>query len=70
LDQKPEARAIVRAIISLAGALHIDIVAEGIETAKQLLIIQAEGCREVQGFFFSRPQPASAVGEIISQCDS
>lgn len=69
LAQKPEARAIVRAIISLASALNICVVAEGVETAEQLQIVQAEGCHEVQGFFFSRPQPAAEVGRIIGQCN-
>jgi diguanylate cyclase (GGDEF)-like protein len=69
LAQKPEARAIVRAIISLASALNMSVVAEGVETAEQLRIVQTEGCDEVQGFFFSHPQPAAAIREIISRCN-
>jgi diguanylate cyclase (GGDEF)-like protein len=69
LAQKPNAREILRAIINLAKALKIKVVAEGVETADQLQIIQDEGCNDVQGFFFSRPQPASVVGKIISQCN-
>jgi len=69
LAQKPEARAIVRAIVSLASALNMSVVAEGVETAEQLQIVQAEGCDEVQGYFFSHPQPAAAIMEIITQCN-
>jgi diguanylate cyclase (GGDEF)-like protein len=69
LATKSEARAIVRAITSLARALNISVVAEGVETAEQLKIVQAEGCTEIQGYFFSRPRPAAEIGEIISRCD-
>jgi EAL domain-containing protein (putative c-di-GMP-specific phosphodiesterase class I) len=69
LTHKPEARAIVRAIINLAKALNLSVIAEGVETAEQLRIVQAEGCNDVQGFFFSRPHPAAAVSAIISQCN-
>jgi diguanylate cyclase (GGDEF)-like protein len=69
LTHKPEARAIVRAIIDLANALHLGVIAEGVETAEQLRIVQAEGCNDVQGFYFSRPQPAAAVSAIIAQCN-
>jgi diguanylate cyclase (GGDEF)-like protein len=66
--EKPEARAIVKAIISLANALKIGVVAEGVETAQQLEIVQAEGCHQIQGYFLSRPHPASAVRSVIAQC--
>ncbi len=69
LGKKPEARAIVRAITSLANALNIGVVAEGVETAEQLQIVSAEGCNEVQGYFFSHPRPAAEVTEIILQCN-
>ena len=69
LGKTTEARAIVRAITSLASALNIGVVAEGVETAEQLQIVSAEGCNEVQGYFFSHPRPATEVTEIISQCN-
>jgi diguanylate cyclase (GGDEF)-like protein len=65
-----EARAIVQAITSLARALKINVVAEGVETAEQLRIVQAEGCSEIQGFFFSRPRPATEVSDIIARCNA
>jgi EAL domain-containing protein (putative c-di-GMP-specific phosphodiesterase class I) len=68
LTTKPEARAIVRAITSLARAFHIRVVAEGVETAEQLQILEAEGCTEFQGYFFGRPQPPETILGIISEC--
>jgi diguanylate cyclase (GGDEF)-like protein len=46
---------IVRAILTLAQALELEVVAEGVETAAQLSILQNLGCQAVQGYFFSRP---------------
>lgn len=54
--------AIVRAIVSMAHNLNIQVVAEGVETAEQLAFLQECGCDFVQGYFFSRPvAPAEAV---------
>ena len=62
-DTSPDARAIMRAIISLGTSLGIATLVEGIETEEQLAIVRAEGCREMQGFLFSPPRP---VGEIAA----
>jgi diguanylate cyclase (GGDEF)-like protein len=66
--EKQEARAIVKAIVSLANALNIGVVAEGVETAQQWEIVRAEGCQQVQGYFLSHPHPAVAVRSVIAQC--
>ena len=57
--------AIVRATIGLARELGIDVVAEGVETAAALRLIEAAGCRCVQGYYFSRPVPADVAGELL-----
>ena len=59
--------AIVRAVASLAASLNIATVAEGVETADQLGIARAEGCTEVQGYFFSPPVPAAKARELLAQ---
>ncbi|OAB59674.1 diguanylate phosphodiesterase [Phormidium willei BDU 130791] len=48
---------IVHTIITLAHALGMDAVAEGIETPTQLAIVRAMGCELAQGYLFSRPLP-------------
>jgi len=53
----PNDAAIVRAIITLGHSLDIKVVAEGVETAEQLARMRAEGCDEVQGFYFGKPMP-------------
>jgi EAL domain-containing protein (putative c-di-GMP-specific phosphodiesterase class I) len=56
-----EARSILATIISLAKTLGMSTTAEGIETAEQFDIVKAEGCGEMQGYFFSRSKPASEI---------
>ena len=51
-------RCIVEAIISLARQLHLQTIAEGVETEEQLALLQAVGCDLVQGFVFSKPLSA------------
>jgi diguanylate cyclase (GGDEF)-like protein len=52
---------LVRAIVSVASTLSMDVTAEGIETAEQLAGVRALACQRGQGYFFSRPIEASEV---------
>ena len=52
---EPGDRAIVSAVISMAHSLGLRVLAEGVETEGQLRELAAQGCDEVQGFYFSRP---------------
>ena len=52
-----EARAIIRAIVTLGKTLGIPVLAEGIETEDQLAVLRREECSEGQGYLFGRPQP-------------
>ena len=51
----PDNTAIVEAIIAMAGALDLNVVAEGVESLEQLSFLQQRSCPEAQGYFFSRP---------------
>ncbi|MFA9215648.1 MAG: putative bifunctional diguanylate cyclase/phosphodiesterase [Sphingomonadaceae bacterium] len=53
----PEDQAIVAAIISMAGSLGLNTIAEGVETAEQQAMLRTQGCVEIQGYFYSRPLP-------------
>jgi EAL domain-containing protein (putative c-di-GMP-specific phosphodiesterase class I) len=57
--------AIVQAIIGLAKNLNIGVIAEGVETEEQRRWLAAEGCDEVQGYFFSRPLPVDEFVELL-----
>lgn len=52
-------RALVDAIITMAASLGLHVVAEGIEEVQQLLLLREMGCRYGQGYYFSRPVPAT-----------
>jgi EAL domain-containing protein (putative c-di-GMP-specific phosphodiesterase class I) len=63
----PDDRAIVSAIISMAGSLGMHTIAEGVETTGQLAFLQAQGCEEVQGYLYSRPVPADEFLRLLEQ---
>jgi len=67
LASRNEAMAIVKAVTGLGRSLGIRTIAEGVETREQLALLKAEGCREVQGFLFSTPQPARDVGTMLQK---
>jgi diguanylate cyclase (GGDEF)-like protein len=60
-----EARSILATIVSLATTLGMRTTAEGVETAEQYEIVKAEGCGEMQGYYFSRPRPASEISSFF-----
>ena len=61
VEQSPEAKAIVRAILALGQSLRVPVLAEGVETKTQLDILLSEGCDEAQGYFLGRPAPMALV---------
>jgi EAL domain-containing protein (putative c-di-GMP-specific phosphodiesterase class I) len=63
----PSDAAIVRAIVSLGHSLDLEIVAEGVETVQQTTILRAEGCDEVQGFFFAGPMSAEDLIAFVQE---
>ncbi len=63
---RPECAAVVRAIADLGKRLGVRTVAEGVETREHLRCVIQEGCDEVQGYFFGRPQPAEPDIEKVA----
>jgi diguanylate cyclase (GGDEF)-like protein/PAS domain S-box-containing protein len=55
---------IVKTIIALANSLHLETVAEGVETTEQMDLLKAEGCDVVQGYYFSKPLPAREFANL------
>jgi diguanylate cyclase (GGDEF)-like protein len=66
LGAAPADRAMVSAIVSLATALGIEVVAEGVETPAQLAALQEIGCDLAQGYLFSPPLASSDVIPVVS----
>jgi EAL domain-containing protein (putative c-di-GMP-specific phosphodiesterase class I) len=58
---------IVQAIISLAHSLRLKVIAEGVETPEQLLLLQEMGCDQYQGYHFSPPLPTAAFEAFVRE---
>ena len=61
----PEDEAIVRAIINMAAGLHLQVLAEGVESQEQLKFLKHEECNEAQGFYFCKPLPAKELEQFL-----
>jgi EAL domain-containing protein (putative c-di-GMP-specific phosphodiesterase class I) len=59
--------AIVRSVVELAHALSLDVIAEGVEDEETATRLCELGCEYLQGYYYSRPQPAAEVAEWLAQ---
>ncbi len=57
VKSREEDAPIAAAVVAMARSLHLSTVAEGVETLDQLALVDQLGCREIQGFLFSKPIP-------------
>ena len=69
IAEDPEHLALLQGIVTVAGALGIDVVAEGVETEQQEQLLRAMGCSFGQGFFYSRAVPIDRVAAITAQLE-
>ncbi|MGH6674091.1 MAG: putative bifunctional diguanylate cyclase/phosphodiesterase [Xanthobacteraceae bacterium] len=61
------AGAIVHSIVTLGHALGMAVLAEGVETDQQRVLLRLAGCDEMQGYLFGKPQPAEAIDNIATR---
>lgn len=64
LGTDPKAQAIIRSLVELARTLDMTVVAEGVETEEQKVMLANAGCQMLQGYLFSRPKP---VLDLVDQ---
>jgi EAL domain-containing protein (putative c-di-GMP-specific phosphodiesterase class I) len=60
-----ESRVFFSAIVTMAHALGMRVVAEGVETLEQVQILKALHCDEIQGYYISRPVPPGAAQPVM-----
>src|SRR6202035_2824123 len=58
------AGAIIQSIVALGHALGMKVLAEGVETDEQRVLLRLAGCDEMQGFLFAKPRPAEAIDKV------
>ena len=56
---------IAAAVVAMARSLHLATVAEGVETVEQLALVNQLGCREIQGYLFSKPVPQAEYERLL-----
>jgi diguanylate cyclase (GGDEF)-like protein len=61
------AGAIIQSIVTLGHALGMSVLAEGIETDEQRVLLRLAGCDELQGFLFAYPSPAEIIDALLAQ---
>jgi len=57
----------IELIIDIADYLHVPVVAEGVETEEQYMVLKAMGCDYVQGYYFSKPVPPETFDKFINE---
>jgi EAL domain-containing protein (putative c-di-GMP-specific phosphodiesterase class I) len=61
IAESKDCRSIVSAVAALGHSLGMTTTAEGIETYDQLQLVKAEGCTDLQGYYFSVPLPGNEI---------
>ena len=65
MGAEPASYRLVQAMINLGHNLHLQVVAEGVETPEQLALLRQFGCDQVQGYLISKPLPLSELARFL-----
>ena len=65
VDTNQQSAAIVRAVIGLSNALHMPVIAEGVETENERDFLMRAGCPEIQGYLIGRPEPIASYSALV-----
>ena len=61
LSHSEDAKAISRCLVAIGEALDIDVIAQGVESADQALLLSSQGCQVIQGFYAGQPMAADEL---------
>ena len=67
IEKDPNDAVMVRSIIELARNFKLGVIAEGVETLAQLDFLLVNGCREFQGYYFSKPVPIEDFEKLLAR---
>ena len=67
IESDPNGRIIVETIIAMARHLQLDVIAEGVETERQVNFLQQQGCNKYQGYYFSYPLTVKQFTKLHSE---
>jgi diguanylate cyclase (GGDEF)-like protein len=70
LGRNADSLALVQAIVALGRALGMTLLAEGVETEEQRVLLRLAGCEEMQGYLFARPGPREALDRLLAVTSS
>jgi EAL domain-containing protein (putative c-di-GMP-specific phosphodiesterase class I) len=70
LGRNADSLALVQAIVALGRALGMTLLAEGVETEEQRVLLRLAGCEEMQGYLFARPGPREALDRLLAATSS
>ena len=59
--------AIIQSIVTLGHALGMKVLAEGVETDEQRVLLRLAGCDEMQGYLFAKPRPAATIDKLLAR---
>jgi EAL domain-containing protein (putative c-di-GMP-specific phosphodiesterase class I) len=66
-DHFAERTAVIRAIVSMAHSLQLQVVAEGVECESHFRFLKQVGCHQLQGYYFSAPRCAEEIAAVIDR---
>jgi diguanylate cyclase (GGDEF)-like protein len=69
IEDSPQARAIIRAVLAIGKSMDVPVLAEGVETRSQLDILREEGCDAMQGYLLGRPAPHDTIVATFKSMD-
>ncbi|SMP40130.1 putative bifunctional diguanylate cyclase/phosphodiesterase [Anoxynatronum buryatiense] len=67
MEDSSQARSVVSSIIAMGRSLHLELVAEGIETEEQLAMLRQENCQLGQGFYFNSAMTADKFIQLVGR---
>ena len=67
LGRDAQSQAVVQAIVALGRAMDLTLLAEGVETEEQRVLLRLAGCDEMQGYLFARPAPRETLDRLVAE---